>query len=473
MKQKFFFRKIALLAVLMMETAEIFAGGRIYYAGDYSTPYIWAWSGDSHVYDNWPGQQMTALGELFYGKNIYYVEITSWYLNPAQAIFSENGSDNNKTTDLNIPGWGYLYDGYSWVAYPYSGGDGWFISGQLKDEASAFDHKMTVEGNIATYSCTLAAGKEYWFKVKHLDNGTKSLYSSASTLNQTTASDVDFSTSLDGNAALATKKEGTYTFSLNLSTMHLTVTYPNALAPEQIYSTSVPAENEDVLIQAYYWAHEENSATEWTPYGSIHWTDLTAQASELGHYFNLVWLAPSGETQDHTGFLPTNYSDQNSHVWGTETELKTLIDSLHAANAKVVADIVINHSSPGGENNYCNWGIFDFGEYGVYYPDKSWIASEDEIFIYENDDRYKRYDNDPKGENAGIRNAAWPCGDVEGTVTSASFLGDRTRFVIQTTFIKEKACQTIITADLKTLDTNSLEIGSPVSLNINHKWCNI
>ena len=63
-------------------------------------------------------------------------------------------------------------------------------------------------------------------------------------------------------------------------------------------------------------------------------------------------------------------------------------------------------------------------------------------------------------------------GDVEGTVTSASFLGDRTRFIIQTTFIKEKACQTIITADLKTLDTNSLEIGSPVSLNINHKWCN-
>ena len=64
-------------------------------------------------------------------------------------------------------------------------------------------------------------------------------------------------------------------------------------------------------------------------------------------------------------------------------------------------------------------------------------------------------------------------GDVEGTVTSASFIGDRTRFVIETTFIKEKACQTIITADLKTLDTNSLEIGSPVSLNINHKWCNI
>ncbi|EID84391.1 ABC-type spermidine/putrescine transport system, ATPase component [Treponema sp. JC4] len=63
-------------------------------------------------------------------------------------------------------------------------------------------------------------------------------------------------------------------------------------------------------------------------------------------------------------------------------------------------------------------------------------------------------------------------GDVEGIVKSASFLGDRTRFVIQTKTIEGKAIQTSITADLKTLDTNSLEAGSPVSLNINHKWYN-
>lgn len=69
-------------------------------------------------------------------------------------------------------------------------------------------------------------------------------------------------------------------------------------------------------------------------------------------------------------------------------------------------------------------------------------------------------------------NKTTECGDVEGTVISASFLGDRTRFVIQTKSIKGKDVQTTITADLKTLDTNSLETGSPVSLNIYHKWYN-
>ena len=63
-------------------------------------------------------------------------------------------------------------------------------------------------------------------------------------------------------------------------------------------------------------------------------------------------------------------------------------------------------------------------------------------------------------------------GDVEGRVKSASFLGDMTRFVIEATSVKGKAVQTTITADLKTLDSNSLEAGSLVSLNINHKLLN-
>ena len=63
-------------------------------------------------------------------------------------------------------------------------------------------------------------------------------------------------------------------------------------------------------------------------------------------------------------------------------------------------------------------------------------------------------------------------GDVTGIVKSASFLGDMTRFVIEATSVKGKAVQSTITADLKTLDSNSLEARSLVSLNINHKWIN-
>lgn len=61
-------------------------------------------------------------------------------------------------------------------------------------------------------------------------------------------------------------------------------------------------------------------------------------------------------------------------------------------------------------------------------------------------------------------------GDITGTVLSTAFLGDMTRFTIQTEQIKNVPNQTIITADLLTLDTNSLEEGSKVSVNINHSW---
>lgn len=54
-------------------------------------------------------------------------------------------------------------------------------------------------------------------------------------------------------------------------------------------------------------------------------------------------------------------------------------------------------------------------------------------------------------------------GDVEGIVTSCTFLGERTRFTIQ----EEKG---IFIADLPTLESNFLEEGRVVSLNIIHKW---
>ena len=52
---------------------------------------------------------------------------------------------------------------------------------------------------------------------------------------------------------------------------------------------------------------------------------------------------------------------------------------------------------------------------------------------------------------------------IQGTVISSAFLGDKTRFRIQT----EKG---IIIADLPTLQSNHLDEGRSVSLQISHKW---
>ena len=63
-------------------------------------------------------------------------------------------------------------------------------------------------------------------------------------------------------------------------------------------------------------------------------------------------------------------------------------------------------------------------------------------------------------------------GDVEGRVQSVRFLGDKTRFAIQTKSIKGKESVNLIIADLFTLETNYLEQGGVVSLNIKHSWKN-
>ncbi len=60
--------------------------------------------------------------------------------------------------------------------------------------------------------------------------------------------------------------------------------------------------------------------------------------------------------------------------------------------------------------------------------------------------------------------------DISGKVVSADFLGDLSRFIIETSTIRGKSVKMQITADLPTLETNYLETGSLISLNITHSW---
>ena len=417
MKKALFTNKIALLAALLVLTTQAFAGGRIYYAGGIPNTHAWLWSGDAHVFDLWPGQTMQTTTLQYGGHTVSYVDVITWELAPANAIFN-NGTDQDKTGTLDIPGYNSLYPGTGteWVAYSMPTGEFWTLSGQLGNDAGWTDHFMTQDGVNQVCTLALAAGKEYYFKMRHVAN-TDTWYTKTEALTRTTCKDVVLavSTGIDDNTAIATTIAGDYIFSYNTETNALSITYPDALAESEINTTAVPAENEAVLIQAYYWAHVENEATRWIPFGSVQWHDLDLQADELGSYFDLVWLAPSAATEDYTGFLPNNYSNQNN-IWGSVDSLRTLISHLHAAGSKVVADIVINHSSPAGTGNYCQWDEFNFGNYGVYYPEATWITKDDEIFIskYNTNTYYYRYDTGvPGGENAGIKEDTGDCQYVE------------------------------------------------------------
>lgn len=144
---------------------------------------------------------------------------------------------------------------------------------------------------------------------------------------------------------------------------------------QDIYMGSVPRQCEAVLMQAFYNESYSPTSPGVSEYGDTKWTTLTPQAAELGRYFDYIWLPPSAYG-DGAGYHPMQYSNQNSN-WGTRAELDTLISALHNAGAKVVADIVINHCA--NRSTWCDFYTMDFGEYGVFYPDETYICSNDEV----------------------------------------------------------------------------------------------
>ena len=151
---------------------------------------------------------------------------------------------------------------------------------------------------------------------------------------------------------------------------------------DNIYLGSVPGQNEGVMMQAFFNESYSDTAAGVSPdrdyklgLGDTRWATLLPQAHEIGSYFDYVWLPPSAYG-DGAGYHPKNYSNQNSN-WGTREELEALIEAFHNAGSKVVADIVINHCA--GWSTWCDFPTFDFGEYGVFHPDASYICKNDEV----------------------------------------------------------------------------------------------
>lgn len=141
--------------------------------------------------------------------------------------------------------------------------------------------------------------------------------------------------------------------------------------------SAVPSQCGDVLMQGFYYdsysVDETHMGT--TTYGDTRWKTLLGQAGEIGAYFDLIWLPPSAYASG-TGYHPKQYSNQNSD-WGSRAELEALISAFHNSGTKVVADIVINHVE--AMASWCDFAVQDFGEYGRFEPDGSYICSTDEM----------------------------------------------------------------------------------------------
>ncbi len=115
-----------------------------------------------------------------------------------------------------------------------------------------------------------------------------------------------------------------------------------------------PANYDGVMLQAF----------SWNSFGDTRWVNLNKQAPELSQYFNLVWVPQSGWTGSTSsmGYDPLYYFDQHS-AFGSEAELRTMINSFKSHGTGVIADVVVNH-----RKNKSNWVDFPAETYnGVTY----------------------------------------------------------------------------------------------------------
>lgn len=146
--------------------------------------------------------------------------------------------------------------------------------------------------------------------------------------------------------------------------------------PEPGYAGSAPAKCPDVVLQAFYWDSYQDKG-----YGRTKWIDHLngtngTTVEEMGQWFDLIWLPPMTKSTGGTGYLPTDYSNLDGD-WGTKANLKKMIKIFHQNGARVVADIVINHAA--ARTGWCNFGTYNFGSYGSFTPDGSYICQTDEM----------------------------------------------------------------------------------------------
>lgn len=285
----------------------------------------------------------------------------------------------NQTYDLEIPsgkdcytitGWvdNTKYSNGRWGVYVDPATTEYYIAGEGLPGVSWGEHLLMPDRTI-TFS-DLPAGT-YKFKVttgnwEGVILGADAVSAGCSTQG--------YSADSDGNVSIRLVSTGSITVSVVDG--HLCVTIVGE-TEEIVSGTGVPSECPDVLLQAFFYdSYEVDSTHAGTQtYGDTKWKTLQKQAGEIGAYFDLVWLPPSGFASG-VGYHPKQYCNQNS-AWGTRAELEKLIATFHNSGTKVVADIVINHAE--AMTGWCDMAVEDFDEYGLFEPGPSFITSNDEV----------------------------------------------------------------------------------------------
>lgn len=111
-----------------------------------------------------------------------------------------------------------------------------------------------------------------------------------------------------------------------------------------------PEDYGGVMLQGFWW----------DGYSAAKWSALTARANELSQYFDLIWVPnsgtcsgdPEGSQGLSMGYDPCYWLHHNS-CFGTEAELRTMIDTYKQKGVGIIEDVVINHKK--GVTNWCDF----------------------------------------------------------------------------------------------------------------------
>ena len=116
----------------------------------------------------------------------------------------------------------------------------------------------------------------------------------------------------------------------------------STLATLSLSAQGWPAQYEGVMLQGFYW----------DSYADTKWTNLESQADEMSQFFDLMWVpnsAYANATSNNMGYHPVYWFDHKS-AFGTEAQLRSMINTFKAKGMGIIEDVVINHRASVNSN---------------------------------------------------------------------------------------------------------------------------